>query len=258
MISGVSQLWRPKIEDWLANFEDLTLIFKEIEDSFMCRVPHIPYQHRIRITSHLNSELPSLAKSADNSNLLLHTEKRDTLSHCTETVSIIIISLSEMSTAIVFCQLECLYRWILILIILHLSYCSDCLYWNFQKFHLEAECLPLFQNEGICVYYTDKLQEYRTCLILANCHYCSKFATCKFHHWLLYQSYRCNRTLSVRSLLQLFSSHKIYKIHNTLKVLQLPKANPPLNDNPSLLDNIILCYHFRNWFVAGIFIVWIN
>ena len=24
----ISYLWRPKIEDWLANFEDLTLIFK--------------------------------------------------------------------------------------------------------------------------------------------------------------------------------------------------------------------------------------
>ena len=28
------------IEDWLANFEDLALIFKEIEDSFMCREPN--------------------------------------------------------------------------------------------------------------------------------------------------------------------------------------------------------------------------
>ena len=28
---------KTKIEDYLANFEDLTLIFEEIEDSFMCR-----------------------------------------------------------------------------------------------------------------------------------------------------------------------------------------------------------------------------
>ena len=30
---------KTKIEDYLANFEDLTLIFEEIEDSFMCREP---------------------------------------------------------------------------------------------------------------------------------------------------------------------------------------------------------------------------
>ena len=38
--------WRPKIEDWLANFEDLTLIFKEIEDSFMCREPQLSNAYR--------------------------------------------------------------------------------------------------------------------------------------------------------------------------------------------------------------------
>ena len=31
---------KTKIEDYLANFEDLTLILEEIEDSFMCREPH--------------------------------------------------------------------------------------------------------------------------------------------------------------------------------------------------------------------------
>ena len=35
----ISQIWRPNIEDGLANFEDFTLIFKEIEDSFMSREP---------------------------------------------------------------------------------------------------------------------------------------------------------------------------------------------------------------------------
>ena len=43
----IFELWRPKIEDWLVNLEDLTLIFEEIEDSFTCREPH--WSHMIQV-----------------------------------------------------------------------------------------------------------------------------------------------------------------------------------------------------------------
>ena len=41
----MSERWRPKIEVWPTNLGDLglTLVFVKIEDSIMCREPHLVY-----------------------------------------------------------------------------------------------------------------------------------------------------------------------------------------------------------------------